>query len=407
MKVVFVNRYYWPDESATAQMLTALAVELARDEGMEVVILTSRQLYQDAKAELASEETHLGVQIRRLSSTAFGREKLALRLIDYMSFYLSVTLAMTREGKDADWLVVKTDPPLLSIPALLAKLLTGVRTVAWCQDVFPEIAFARKRSFPWTILAGALSRLRDLSLNHADRVVAIGEDMRRFINGRIREQSRTHVLHNFVADEAVRPIDAMTNPLRRKWQLEEAFVLAYSGNLGRMHEYQTVLDAARQLSDLPQFRLLFIGSGALQDNLVKSLEPALAGRVNFQPYQPKEHLAESLSVADVHWLALCPEYQQFALPSKLYGILAAGRPCIYIGDPKSHLAQELVAEGVGYCVAPGNSNELARVLRAWIDDPRLLTEMGSKARALAINRYAFHKTVHGWRQMLQILDKTG
>src|SRR5437764_3596109 len=239
MRVLFVNRYFAPDHSATSQMVGDLAFFLAA-RGHDVVAITSRQRYDAASARLAPRERLHGVEIVRVATTRFGRGFLPGRALDYATFYLSAFFALLRRARRGDVVVAMTDPPLLSVVAALACALRGARLVNWTQDLFPEVATALGMRF-----AGWARPLRDWSLRRAATNVALGEQMA----ARIRERGgRAVVRHNW-AGAALHPVAREANALRARWQLGDAFVVEYSGNAGRAHEVATIAAAMRRLGD--------------------------------------------------------------------------------------------------------------------------------------------------------------
>ena len=174
-RVLILNRFFHPDHSATSQLATDLASDLAA-RGFEVVAIASRQRYNDPSARLAPTEVRAGVRIRRVGTTRFGRQNLLGRAFDYLSFYLGASFALWREARPGTAVIAMTDPPLLGVPALLVARLRGARCLNWLQDVFPEVAegldLLRSRT-----LVRLLRAARNWSLRHADAVVAIGDLM--------------------------------------------------------------------------------------------------------------------------------------------------------------------------------------------------------------------------------------
>jgi colanic acid biosynthesis glycosyl transferase WcaI len=232
-------------ESSLPETVSGLAFHLA-SLGKEVHAITSRQLYDDPDARLPIEEIINGVQLHRVSTTRYGRSALIGRGLDYLTFYASLwrsALSVTRRG---DILVAKTDPPLLSILAMRIAQRRGAHLVNWQQDLYPEVAIAL--GFP--LLDGpvgrALTYMRDRSLKSAALNVAVGTRMaERFVTRGVAPD-RVRVIHN-CNDEQITPMTHAENPLRREWGLEDKFVVGYSGNLGRAHEFNTVLDASDAL----------------------------------------------------------------------------------------------------------------------------------------------------------------
>jgi hypothetical protein len=144
-------------------------------------------------------------------------------------------------------------------------------------------------------------------------------------------QSQITVIHNWADGQAIQPLAAENNPLRTEWQLQDKFVVGYSGNLGRAHEFTTILEAATQLIEDPQIVFLFIGSGPQKLWLEAEVNKRHLTNVLFKPYQPRECLGDSLTVPDVHLISLRPSLEGLMVPSKFYGIAAAGRPVLYLG----------------------------------------------------------------------------
>jgi colanic acid biosynthesis glycosyl transferase WcaI len=385
-RVIIVNRYFYPDHSATSQMAGDLAFHLA-ERGWSVEVVTSRQRYDDAAARLPKRETVNGVTIRRVWTSRFGRSFLPGRAIDYATFYLSAFLALVRASHDAV-VVAMTDPPLLSVVAAASSR----RVVNWVQDLFPEVA----ESLGVLRHGGLLRRLRDWSFRRARMNVALSEGMARRMSN--AGTGRIEVRHNW-ADAALRPVARESNPLRRDWQLGDAFVVGYSGNLGRAHEVETVINAMQALSGDDRVRFVVIGAGAR----LERMQSATTGlpNVQFRPYQPREALSESLSVADVHLVSLHPSLEGLIVPSKFYGVLAAGRPVIYIGASDGDLARLIADHDVGVVVEPGDGAALTGAIAAMAADPIRVAAMGARGRALYDTRFAPALALAEWKRILK------
>src|SRR5215831_2617247 len=235
MRVVFLNRYFFPDHSATAQILSDLAFHLA-DRGEQVDVITSRQLYDDPAATLPRRECVRGVNVHRVSASRFGRHALLGRGLDYASFYAASAVKLLSIARRGDVVVVKTDPPMLSVLASILAPLKRYRTVNWLHDVYPEVAGELGISGLQGRFGRLLARARNASLARATMNVAIGEDMARRICGMGVPQDRMLVIANWTDDDEIKPSDPAGNPLRREWSLEGKFVVGYSGNLGRAHD---------------------------------------------------------------------------------------------------------------------------------------------------------------------------
>jgi len=184
--------------------------------------------------------------------------------------------------------------------------------------------------------------------------------------------------------------------------LDDRFVVGYSGNLGRAHEFETVLDAAARLRDMPKILFLMIGGGAYFTQLQRRVEEAGLGPMfRFLPYQERGLLRCSLGDADVHWLSLRPALEGLIVPSKFYGIAAAGRPTIAITSPDGEIARVVAQYGCGAVVPPASGGQLAEVLRGWASDPSGVIEMGQRARQMLDAHYTRNQAFAAWERLVE------
>ena len=352
-------------------MLTDLALHLA-GRGWEVAVVTSAQRYDAPKERLAARETYRGIDIIRVWSTRFGRAFLPGRAIDYLSFYVSAFFALLGAARRG------------SVVAMIAAKLRGARLVNWVQDLFPEVAEALG------IRVSGVRGIRDRSLRAARTNVALGELM-------AARMPHAVVRHNW-ADAALQPVARDANPLRASWGFRDELVAGYSGNVGRAHEVDTLIEAMQRLAPDPRVRFLVIGGGA-QFETVRKRAPE---GTTFQPYQPREALSASLSAIDVHLVTLQPQLEGLIVPSKFYGVLAVARPVIFIGAKDGELARIIDAHGLGYVIAPGDADALTAAIRELAANPKLAEEMGRRGRALYDERFAPHIALAEWEKILSL-----
>ncbi|MCB1484144.1 MAG: glycosyltransferase family 4 protein, partial [Hyphomicrobiaceae bacterium] len=320
MAVIFVNRFFYPDHSATSQMLSDLAFALAeKDE--TVIVITSRLRYDDPAVRLPATETVRNVTVRRVWTSRFGRHNLFGRIFDYATFYLSAAWAVLHLAQKGDIVISKTDPPMLGVLTGAVARARGAKTANWLQDIFPEVAQAvgMGNGRLSGALFSALGNLRDRSLRNSDATIAIGERMAALVERCGVAETKIRVIPNWADCDSVVPVSPSENRLRASWGFADAFVVGYSGNLGRAHEIETLLDAigrveAKRGSHPTPIRWLFIGGGAQFDTLKAECAARGLTSVSFQPYQPRECLAQSLSVADVHLVSLRPELEGLIVP---------------------------------------------------------------------------------------------
>ena len=252
-----------------------------------------------------------------------------------------------------DTLVAQTDPPLISIAAAIVAALKRADLVNWLHDIFPEVATLLGANPLPAPLDRLLRRLRDLSLRAARTNVVLGSRMAELMSEHV-PPSQLCVIENWAAAESAGR-DGVQSELRSRLGLGGEFVVMYSGNLGRAHEFATLLEAAALSAADPDIVFLMIGAGAGMAALERAVRARGLDNFRFLPLQPRAALADTLAAADLHWLSLKPALEGLIVPSKLYGILAAGRPVLFIGDPCGEVARVIGPAGAGLSVAIGDA----------------------------------------------------
>src|SRR5215207_1521764 len=378
MRLVILNQFFHPDHSATSQLMTDLAESLA-GQGVEVTALAGRGRY-DGGGGLPPREVYRGVRVERAWATGFGKGRATGRLADYLSFYLGATWKLLTLGRH-DVVLVLTTPPLISLPALLVCRLRRMKLVALVQDVYPDVAVALGALSERGLATRLLDALNRLVLRNADRIIVLGECMRE----RIEEKAgagadgRIDVIHNWADGEKIAPLaHGEDNPFRREQDLGERFVVLFSGNFGRVNEFATVLDAARRLRAREDVIFLFVGDGARASEIEDFARRESLSNVRMLPYQPRAALRHSLAAGDGHLVTLAEGLAGLSVPSKAYGILAAGRPVLFVGDPRSDVARLVEEHACGEVVPAGEGGRLAETIAAWAEDRAKPAAMGER-----------------------------
>ncbi len=399
-RIIFLNRFFYPDHSATSQILSDLAFHLAAA-GQNIHVITSQQIYDDPAARLPSNEIVHGVRIHRIATTRFGRSNLIGRGLDYLSFYWSMWRRVISLAKHGDILVAKTDPPLLSVLAIYAAKRRSAHLVNWLQDLYPEIAIELGVPFLKGPVGSAVAFLRNRSMRLADANVVLGKSMADRVHACGVAEDHIRVIPNWTNDDEIIPIAPAENPLRREWKLEDKFVVGYSGNLGRAHEFETVLAAAELLRGDLRIIFVFIGGGIQFDELTKRVRARELERIfRFFPYQDRTVLKYSLSLPDVHWISLRPQLEGLIFPSKFYGIAAAGRPVVAITAKDGEIAQLVAQHHCGIAIQPGDAGALSRALTLLSREPLRCVEMGRRARDMLDANFSRRQAIEHWQNAL-------
>ncbi len=377
MRALFINRFYWPDEAATAQLLTDLAEALAARQ-LAVVIITS----QPDSPAVPAEETRRGVRILRVRGSRWaGRLGLVGKAADYGRFYVAALWRLALIARRDDTVVAMTDPPLLGLGVWIVAGLRRSRLVHWAQDIYPELAveLAAQR---W--LRG-LRPLRNLAWRRAACCVTLGSDMAAVFAAAGVAGDHLFIAPNWAPAGLTRQPAHAADALRSVWGLTDKFVVAYSGNLGRVHDLTPVLAVAEALRNEPRIGFVFIGAGAQRAALQTEAARRGLTNVQFRPPQPRAQLAAALALGDVHLVTLLPGCERYVFPSKLAGVAAVGRPVVFIGPRDSELARLVTAphRKFGYAFERADTTAIAAALRTLAHDAAACTRLGAAAAGFA------------------------
>jgi colanic acid biosynthesis glycosyl transferase WcaI len=382
-RVLFLNRSFWPDREATGQFLTELCDDLSIDH--EVTVVAGPSYHTEDRNtggfRLWSRQRRGKVTIIRTWGTRFSKSNLAGRLVNLGTYYLLAAIVAYRLPRP-DVIVAETDPPLLGALAAVLKRRWGCRLVYNVRDLYPDIAEVTDgvRS---PFLLDLLRRGNDYAYERADLIVTLGRDMARRIVDKGVPTEKVVVVPDWVDCGRIGPL--ASNPFRRGFG--NKFVVMYSGNIGLSQQLELVLEAAGRLRDDDRILFALIGEGARKNWLEERARAMGLKNVRFLPYQPLENLGESLSAADLHLIPLAPGVAGCLVPSKIYGILAAGRPFIAMMEDSAEVAQIARDNAVGFVVRPGDVDALVGAIREGVDAPERLRQMGLRARRLAELRF--------------------
>jgi glycosyltransferase involved in cell wall biosynthesis len=383
--IAFFNRSYYPDQTATGQLLTELCEDLVRVHGCQVSVVTAKNTAKST-SEVFSRipprySSRHGVRIYRVWGTRFDKRRFAGRAANYLSYFFSACWTGLRLERP-DVVVALTDPPIIGLAAWLSGRRFGAPLVMAFKDLFPEVA-ALLPDFHSDTVNAALQRVNRFLTRRAAMNIALGETMRqRLIEDKGAAPERTVIVADWADTSAMTP-GPRENVFSAAHGLTGKFVVMHSGNLGLAQSLETIVEAAARLREEPGIQFVFQGDGVKKPDLERQVRTLGLTNVLFLPFQPKERLAESFASADLFVVSLQAGLAGYIVPSKLYGILAAGRPYVAAVEPACEVATLTVRHDCGAIAAPGDSDSLARAILGFYRDPARTARSGRNARALS------------------------
>jgi colanic acid biosynthesis glycosyl transferase WcaI len=371
MRILFFNQFFWPDSSATSQLLTDLAMELNR-RGHEVSVICTEGGYAP------SVSGHLpGIHIERVKSLPFVRGRLG-RLLSYLSFYpfaMLRALSLRRQ----DLIVSLTTPPLINLVGSILKAVRGSHHIIWEMDLYPDVAVELNYLKAGGLIHRLTGNVADFSRRHCDAIIALGDCMKGRLIARGIDASKIAVVENWADGKAIRPYPRLGR--------QDELVVLYSGNFGLAHDLDTIAEAILGLRDDPRFRFVFTGGGSRRKALANMVQSHGLESVKLLPYAAREELGRSLSAGDIGLVTQLDASCGTVVPSKVYGILAAGRPILYIGPHDSTPARLVERFQCGWHIRCGDVDALTRLLRRLIENRAEVEEAGHRARRALLQNF--------------------
>lgn len=381
--------HYPPDVAADGQLFHLLARELVK-QGIAVRVLTFAPRYQGMKAPAPAREELDGVEVRRMWAPRTGKSLVARAFGAWWITKLFSWRALFSSGV----LLMPSSPPTLGLVGWWLSWI-GRRYIYVLHDIHPDLGIALGRMKPG--LVASLLRFMQRRALARGRTVTITEGMAEKARA-IQPRADVRVIENWVDTSALSPRPKSSSAFAKANELVQPFVIQYSGNLGLLHPLDGLVGAMR---DLPDCVLTFIGRGARLEPTRKAAE-GLAN-VRFFDYQPFSALADSLAACDLAVVAIEPAADRLAMPSKLVGVLAAGRAVLALAPAGSELAQLVETTGCGVVVSDFNNPQaVAMAINALRAEPTRLAAMARKAREVAATRFSLSEAVRKYAELRRL-----
>jgi colanic acid biosynthesis glycosyl transferase WcaI len=371
LNVLLLNQFFWPDSAATSQLLTDLAHGLA-ERGHQVYVICA-----DGRYALQDRSMPPSATVHRVRSIPFVRGSLG-RILCYASFFVSAAIRGALLPK-ADLVITLTTPPLLSLIGSFLKTFRGSPYFIWEMDVYPDVAVDLNYFKARGIMDRLVGILADFTRHRATGILALGPCMRRRLIDRGIAAEKIHVAENWANGRLICPIPKPAG--------ETALTVLYSGNLGLAHDVDTIFGAMDSLKQDDRFRFVFAGGGARRKQLEADCRKSEILNVAFYSYYERASLSENLAACDIGLVTQSAASLGSLVPSKIYGLLAAGRPILYIGPALSTAGMLIRNAGCGWQIECGDQLGLINLLLRLAKQPSEIEQAGRRAYGAFIRHY--------------------
>ncbi|MDY6936469.1 MAG: glycosyltransferase family 4 protein [Cyanobacteriota bacterium] len=379
LNLSIVTQFYPPDYAATGQLIQELATQLSQ-QGIDVHVFTGQPGYAFDNDTAPTLERSPGLSVRRSRMTRLWPKRIRGKALNGLLFCFRAGLHLLKSCWRGDVLLLTSAPPFLPALGYLANLYFDVPYIYLVYDLYPDVAIELKVTAPDSWIVRYWKTLNRKILQNAKAIVVMSPTMKERTIAKCKGiADKISIVHNWADPTWIKPIPKAENWFVRQHQLADRFVVLYSGNLGRCHDVDTILAAAQLLQNEP-IQFVFIGDGAKKTICREKVDRSNLQNCLFLPYQDKQVLPYSLTAGDLSLVSIAPGLEGTIAPSKLYGILASGRPVAAICESHSYLRPLLSDAGCGEAFAHGDGEGLARFIRTLAADPEKARCLGEAGR---------------------------
>jgi glycosyltransferase involved in cell wall biosynthesis len=402
-RTIFVlTELYHPEETSTGHFLTGIAEELGRE--FPVRVICSQPTYSQRGLTAPWSETRNGVEIERCRGTRLDKNRLLPRTVNAVTITVALVARLLRRVRQGDAILVVTNPPLLPFGAAVVAAVRGAVPILLVHDVYPDAMVAGGLVSERSPVVRIWRRLARRTLGRFVKIVVLGRDMRDLVAQRYAvEPHRLEIIPNWGEVDDLRPIAPESSRFRASNGLESSFVVEYTGNIGRTHCIEDLLESAKLLRDDPDTRLVFVGWGSRAEWLAREASGRRLDSVQVHPRVPWEDLSDTLGAADLAVVTLKSGMVGVSVPSRVYNLMAAGRPLLTVADEGAEVALLTRELDIGWVVPPGHPDRLADVIREARSEPVRLAEMGRRARSAAESRFSRPRVGDAYRRLFRDL----
>jgi len=402
-RVILICQLAYPELVSTGLTITELAEGLVR-EGVEVTVIAGPMTVMRGMARPPREIRHAGVVIKRVGGTTFLKRSMPGRILNHLTFVTAVGWYLMTHSIKAP-LLCWSNPPVLPWVVAVVAWIKRLRWGVVIFDVYPDAVVEAGLLSNTHVLIRWWRCLNRWALNRAHRVVVIGRCMADRVRALYdpRRWSSLVTIHVWADNQG---IQAGEGDYRTKWGVADAFVVGYAGNMARFHDLMTMMNAADALRDHPRIRFVMVGDGHQKNELMAYATDRLLPNVQFHAYVPREQRGAMLRTFDVGVVSLNDAFAGVSVPSKSFGLMAAGVPMVGLLPAHSEMAYVIQEEGCGWVVAPGDTQGFIQAVCHACERPDQCQEKGMRGQKAIESTYSLQQAVWQYRAVIEGLGGT-
>jgi glycosyltransferase involved in cell wall biosynthesis len=386
-RIVIVSEFFYPNKTGSSKVLTELAEDLS-SYGMDVEVVTSRKIYNEENQELSKTEDYKGIKINRVWTSKFNKDSSVGRILNYFIFSLSVFFSLLFKGK-SDQILFVSNPPTVPVAGYFLNLLKGQKYSYLIHDLYPDIAVAMGIVNKTSFFVKIFDCINSLIFKRVEKVIVLGNDMKKRILDKGVPEETISIITNWADISKIKPVQKI-NEFSIREGLSEKFVVLYTGNMGKFHQLEVLVDAAELLKEERDIVFVFVGEGFKKGILQGLVKEKHLSNVRFYSYQPDEIYQEVLATGDLLVTSLEKGVEGTAVPSKTYSYLAGGKPILGIMNDSSEIGSMIIKYNLGINMGEGNAKKIAAYILEISQDKNKINEIQNNVKTLFKNQFQRH-----------------
>lgn len=386
-KLLIYAHYFYPDVASTGQILTELCEGMIDTFDITVICVVpsySGTIDEKYKTKRIYKEEHNGIKIIRVRVPEFQKSNKISRIKNLLAYFFNSLLATLKIEKQ-DYIYTISQPPILGgVLGVLGKWIKGGKLIYNIQDFNPEQTMAVGYSKNKLLLNTVMS-VDKFSCKKSDKVIVVGRDMQETLRNRFNNKKvpKNVFINNWINEKEIYPLE-QNHPriveFKEKYNLKDKFIIMYSGNIGLYYDLENIIKVIGEFKDREDVVFAFVGDGTVKDKVEAYVKENNLSNVTFIPYQDKSDLIYSLNAADIHWVVNAKGIKGVSVPSKLYGVMAAGKPVLGVLDEGSEARLIVEDCNCGVCIEPGNYKEISNNIEYILNNKEEIKALGSNGR---------------------------
>lgn len=382
-----LSEMYYPEEAGAGYFLTKIAEAIALK--YRVGVLTVQPTYSARGTRAPANETRNGVYIHRCLATTLNKDVILQRLFNLITITISIFLNALCRIRPNDIVLVNTIPPTLPLAAAMACKLRKARLILRVEDLYPDVFLSTRIVKPNSLFVRICNVVQKQVYESAVCICVLGRKMSKIVQSRNgNDEDHIALITHWADSDEVKPLPRKENVLLDELRLSDKFVVQYSGNMGRLYDLENLAHCAKLLKADENIHFLFIGSGAKEASLRKSIRELQLNNITILPPMPRSQLTQSLNACDLAVIPFVEGISGVSVPSRMYNVMSVGKPIVAAAESGSEISQVLLEENIGWVVEPESPDLLAGAILAASSNPDVLKQMSIRARSAASNKYA-------------------